>query len=134
MKAILSYLLVFCLLHAVLRPYINLTVMVQRGIARLFFPAPGNGSSYDFVVVGAGAAGCTVAARLAEHGKHSVLLLEAGGPSHWMMGVPFFMPAFLVRFPARAPIYIHQRMFRKYRVSHVVVHLGWVDFYLDFPP
>ena len=96
MKATLGYLLVLCLLHAVSRPYINLTHVVQRGIARLFFPAPGNGTSYDFVVVGAGAAGSTVAGRLAQHGNYSVLLLEAGGPSHWMMGVPFFMPAFLV--------------------------------------
>jgi choline dehydrogenase len=39
---------------------------------------------FDYVIVGAGSAGCVLANRLSAGGQRSVLLLEAGGPDDWI--------------------------------------------------
>jgi len=40
--------------------------------------------TYDFIIVGAGSAGCALAARLSQSGRHRVLLLEAGEDDRWI--------------------------------------------------
>jgi choline dehydrogenase len=43
-------------------------------------------TTYDYIIIGAGTAGCLMANRLSANGKHRVLLVEAGGKDnyHWI--------------------------------------------------
>jgi choline dehydrogenase-like flavoprotein len=64
------------------RPLAKAVDSAQTGqMARPAEPLDGD---YDYIVVGAGSAGCVVANRLSADPKTRVLLLEAGGPDNWM--------------------------------------------------
>ncbi len=52
--------------------------------------APEDFGSYDYIVVGAGSAGCVLANRLSADPRRSVLVLEAGGRDNWIW---FHIPA-----------------------------------------
>ncbi|XP_058801066.1 glucose dehydrogenase [FAD, quinone]-like [Phymastichus coffea] len=49
---------------------------------------PKNYSKYDFVVIGAGTAGSTIASRLSEMKNITVLLIEAGGKEYSIIDIP----------------------------------------------
>ncbi|WP_027855428.1 choline dehydrogenase [Marinobacterium litorale] len=61
--------------------------------------------TYDYIIVGAGSAGCVLADRLSASGEHSVLLLEAGGADKNILirmptalSYPMSMPKFAWQF------------------------------------
>ncbi len=57
--------------------------------ARQFQRRPPVNHSFDYIIVGAGTAGCVLANRLSEDGRYSVLLMEHGGDDrNWILQMP----------------------------------------------
>jgi len=61
--------------------------------------------SFDYVIVGAGSAGCAVAARLSEDPNASVLVLEAGGKDR---SLNIKIPAAFASFRSSSPGTVRQ--------------------------
>ncbi|XP_014242259.1 glucose dehydrogenase [FAD, quinone]-like isoform X2 [Cimex lectularius] len=73
----------------------NLLSYLNRGV-RYFTNEPPDAKKilpkYDFIIVGAGSAGCVLANRLTEIAEWNVLLIEAGGPESMLMNIPLLAP------------------------------------------
>lgn len=77
-----SYFLTLCPCIALVAGQVNLLNFVTGGIGDVLgssFGVPGTNASYDYVVVGGGNAGLTLATRLAEDPSITVAVVEAGG-------------------------------------------------------
>ncbi|XP_011698523.1 PREDICTED: glucose dehydrogenase [FAD, quinone]-like isoform X2 [Wasmannia auropunctata] len=53
---------------------------------------PKSGDIFDFIIIGAGTAGSTTAARLSEISQNKILLIEAGSYENFFMDIPIFAP------------------------------------------
>ncbi len=75
---------------------------------------PTHDTEADFVIVGAGSAGCVMADRLTACGQHSVALLEFGGSDR----------SILIQMPAALSMPMHRRRYNWFYESEPEPHLG----------
>src|SRR5271167_1383604 len=73
-----------------------------------------NGEAFDYVIVGAGSAGCVLADRLTEDGRSSVLVLEYGGSDR----------SVLIQMPAALSIPMNMKAYNWGYVSESEPHLN----------
>ncbi|XP_077554224.1 alcohol dehydrogenase [acceptor]-like isoform X2 [Haemaphysalis longicornis] len=70
--------------------YVSLIIFFVETPTIKHYEKPEEKTVYDYIIVGAGSAGCVLAKRLSADNKTRVLLLEAGGPEEASARVPYF--------------------------------------------
>lgn len=90
-------------------PFLTLANSHKHGYARFGkvpgqdFGVPGQNATFDYVVVGGGTGGLAIATRLAENGKNSVAVVEAGGFYEQESGNTSVVPAYSVQYDGEPP-------------------------------